>query len=370
MGRFRAVATSGLLAAILALPAMAQETGLRVTPVTLMHSEIAALRGFIPAGWQSRGGLTWGDRCISYGYNIDWQASSPDGSYGVAFLPALAWGQGDFSPCRQKPLASLRELLDYQAQALWPGARMIDFRARPDLVGGQAVPSDVPGLGLDYPGITMRAWLDAGEAMFAFAAPNGQEMRGTILANASFSETRLDPAAAGLQIDMTQFPGLQLPPGPVAQTIQSGGSEWGFATWAPEGHLDLTASEAIRKSFVPTAEWAEGILRHRAVIDGQIAKGAADRAEIRRQTNAEIAGMIATGYSDRMAVSDRGYREYLESVRGVETYLDTAGQPVQLDYNYRNAWQLADGSYFLTNDPGFDPRATFNMDGMQLQTAP
>lgn len=371
MGFSRVGAFLGLLTAIFAPPADAQESGLRVTPVTLMHAEMPALRGFVPAGWTARGGLGWGDRCISYGYNIDWQAVSPDGGrYGVALLPALAWGQNELAGCRQRPLASLREVLEQQAQTLWPGARLIDFRPRPDLAGGQAVPSELPGLGLDSPGISMRSWLDAGEAMFAFSASDGQEMRGTILVSGTFGETRLDPAAGGLQIDMTQFPGLQLPPAPPAQTFHTGGSEWGFATWAPAGHLDLTISEAIRKSFIPTAEWSEAMARHHAAIDARIAQGNAERAAIRRQTSAEIAGMITTGYNERMATADRGYREHIEAVRGVETYLDTAGQPVQLDYTYRHAWQLADGSYFLTNDPGFDPYTVFNMDGRQLQIAP
>ncbi|WP_323014867.1 hypothetical protein [Devosia sp.] len=371
MGLFRRTALWGLLAALCVQPSMAQQGGLRVAPVTLMHSDMAALRGFIPAGWQSQGGLTWGDPCAPYGYNIDWQANSPDGGWlGVALLPALNWGRGEYSNCRQQPIASLRDLLNYEAQAIWPGARMIDFRPRPDLVGGQAVPSELPGLGLNYPGISMRAWLDAGEAMFAFSAPNGQEMRGAILTSGFFSESRLDPSATGLQIDMSQFPGLQLPPPPPAQTFHTGGSESSFVTWAPAGQLDLVASEAIRKSFIPTAEWSDFIMKHRATIDAQNAKGAAERADIRRQTNAEIAGMIATGYNESMAVNERSNREYMESVRGVETYLNSSGQPVQLDYNYQNAWQLADGSYFLTNDSNFNPNSVFNMDGRQLQAAP
>lgn len=371
MGLFRVTALWGLLIALSTLPAVAQGNGLRVAPVTLMHADMQAMRGFIPAGWQSQGGLNWGDPCAPYGYNIDWQATSPgEGWLGVAFLPALSWGRGEYTNCRQQPIASLQDLLNYEAQAIWPGARMIDFRPRPDLVGGQAVPFDIPGLALNAPGISMRAWLDAGEAMFAFSAPNGQEMRGAILASGSFSESRLDPSATGLQVDMSQFPGLQMPAPPPAQTFHTGGSEWSFVTWAPAGQLDLMASEAIRKSFIPTAEWSDFILRHRATIDAQNAKGAAERAEIRRQTNAEIAGMIAAGYNERMAVNERSNREYLESVRGVETYLNASGQPVQLDYNYKNAWQLADGSYFLTNDLNFDPHTVFNMDGRQLQAAP
>lgn len=370
MRRLGMLVLSALVALASGGPALAQSSGLRVEPTVLMHSDMKAFRGFVPSGWRSQGGLTWGDNCNSYGYNISWQTQSPDGWFGLALLPGLGWGLGEYSNCRQSPFASLEELLTAQGQSIWPGARMIDFRRRPDIVGGQSVPMDIPSLSLSAPGISMRSWLDAGEAMFAFSGPGGQEMRGAILGSAFFGQSRLDPAASGLQIDPSLFPGLQIPPPPPAQTFLTGGSEWGFATWAPAGQLDLVASEVIRKSFVPTAEWSDFIMRHRAVIDGQNAKGAADRAEIRRQTNLEIAGIITSGYNERMALNERSHREYMETVRGVETYINTSGQPVQLDYNYRNAWQLADGSYFLTNDASFDPNATFNMNGSQLQVAP
>ncbi|MCG8274121.1 hypothetical protein MIC97_21805 [Aquamicrobium sp. NLF2-7] len=370
VGRACLVLASALLGALLAPPVMGQGEGLRVSPVVLMHADMAALRGFIPAGWRSEGGLSWGDPCNSYGYNINWTAQSPDGLFGMGFFPGLGWGRGEFSPCRQTPLGSLEELLGHEAQAIWPGARMIDFRRRPDVAGGQAVPLELAGLGVSAPGISMQSWLDAGEAMFAFTGSGGQEMRGAILGSGWFSRSVLDPAASGLMIDPSLFPGLPMPALPPAQTILSGASEWSFVVWAPAGHLDLVAGEAIRKSFLPTGEWSDFILKHRAVIDGQNARGIAERADIRRQTNAEIGAMIINGYNERMAIQDRTHRETMEAVRGVETYLDTSGQPVQLDYNYRNAWQLADGSYFLTNDAGFDPNRTFNMDGRQLQAAP
>ena len=358
------------LAAIAAQPGTAQENGLHVTPTVLMHSDMVALRGFVPVGWRSEGGLTWGDPCNSYGYNINWTAQSPDGLFGVGFFPSLGWGRGEFSNCRQTPIGSLEELLKFEAQAIWTDARMIDFRPRSDIVGGQAVPVELAGLGINVPGIAMQSWLDAGEAMFSFTGSGGQEMRGAIQGSALFSRSVLDPAASGLMIDPSLFPGLPMPAPPPAQTFLAGSSEWSFVVWAPAGHLDLSASEAIRKSFLPTAEWSDFIMQHRAVIDQQNAQGVAERIEIRRQTNAEIGNMIVNGYNERMAIQDRTHRETMEAVRGVETYLNSSGQPVQLDYTYRNAWQLADGSYFLTNDASFNPNATFNMDGRQLQAAP
>lgn len=352
-----------------AVPGMAQGNGLRLMPVVLVHTDMPALRGLIPLGWHSQGGLNWNAPCISYGYNIDWQARSPDGGhYGVAFLPALAWGVGRPN-CHQGPVASLGDLLEQQAQTLWPGARMIDYRPRPDLNGGQPVPVELPELGYSAPGIMVRNWADAGEGLFAFTAPDGQDMRGAILVSAFFSHTRTDLAAGMAVYNLPEVPGFSVPM-PPPQDFLAGGSEWGFATWAPAGQLDLASSETIRKSFIPLAEWSDFIMQHRAVIDGQNRAGANERHGIRMETLTAIGGMITSGYNERTALAERSHREYIESIRGVETYINAAGQAVQFDHSYQNAWQLADGSYFLTNDPGFNPNAAFNMGGQQLQIAP
>ena len=367
---------AGLVAALALLApgavAAQQGGGLRVVPVTLMHADMAALNGFIPVGWQAQGGLTWGDNCTTYGYNIAWHAASPDGGrQGIAMLPGLGWGLDPLRNCAMQPdVAGLRELLDFQAQHLWPGARMLDFLARPDLLGGQPVPAEVPGMAMAMPGMKAHAWVDAGAALFAFAGPGGEDMRGVILGSGFFNETLFDPS--DLMLDMSEFPGLEsyLPPPPPAQTMRTGGSDWGFAAWAPAGQLDLVAAEALQRSFIATGEWSDFIMQHRAVIDRQNLGGIAERGEIRRRTSEEIAAMSSHAYNERMALMDRQQRETVEAIRGVETYLDTSGRPVQLDHNYRNAWQLADGSFVLTNDAGFDPVATLGIAGQQLQVAP
>ena len=56
----------------------------------------------------------------------------------------------------------------------------------------------------------------------------------------------------------------------------------------------------------------------------------------------------------RNLASDRQQREFVESIRGVETYHEpVAGGVVQLDNSYQHAWRVGDGSYPLTDDPNF-----------------
>ncbi len=369
---------AGLLAGVTAISiglapaAEAQGQGLRVRPVTLMHSDMEAIRGLVPEGWQARGGLFWGERCISYGYNIDWGAFTPDGSHGMAFLPGLGWGLNPITGCTQQPLASLDEAILFQARRLWPDARLIDTRRRPDVTGGAQMPMLLPDLSLQGLGVSMVTWLDAGEALFAFTGPGGQEMRGAILLSGLFTTSEIRYDDPGLQLDPSLFAGtgIPMPAVPENQTFLGGGTDWGFAVWAPAGQLDFTAAEALRKSFVPLPGWFEFISKHRAVIDRQNAESAAKIAKINSDTNREISAIIAQGYDARMASQDRQQREFVESIRGVETWVDTSGNPVQLDYNYNHAWQLNDGSFFLTNDPSYDPTISLGVGGQRLQVAP
>lgn len=174
----------------------------------------------------------------------------------VWLFPQPGLGRGEFSNCRQAPFTSLEDLLTYEAQAIWPDSRMIDFRRRPDIVGGQAVPAEFPGRGIGAPVISMQSWLDAGEAMFAFTGSDGQDMRGAILGSALFSRSVLDPAAAGLVIDPSLFPGLPMPAPRPAQTFLGGSREWSFVVWAPAGCNWRSCVKALMKHSDPALEFS------------------------------------------------------------------------------------------------------------------
>lgn len=339
-------------------PALAQATPLRVEPVVIEDSGTPAIRGLVPVGWQAQGGIVWGDPCIDYGYNIAWLAGAPDKSQGIAMLAALGWGRSPIMGCRQPPIADIRDLLLTQARKLSSDVRVLDYRSRPELLSLPSVPQQIPEFSMSMPGLTAEAWRDAGELLVGWRDAQGREMRAAILGGGLFTRT------------VASFPATEFTPAIPDQITLIGGSDWGFAVWAQDGQLDLTASEAIRRSFQPDPGWLRFILEHRAVIDRQNVEAAGNIAEINRAGNAEVARIMAGTYDATRASQDRMYRENIEAVRGVETYVDTAGQQVQLDYNYNQAWQLDDGSYVLTNDAFYDPAAAHGIGGTQLNAAP
>ncbi len=205
----------------------------------------------------------------------------------------------------------------------------------------------------DYGSFASEMRVDAGEVLVGFTE-GGRDMRGSIAAQVMLWRMTT-PAMHGL-------PGID---------VGGGTSLPAFAAVAPAGRLDLRVAELIRKSVRPGAEWSQEIARHHAVLNRQNREHATRMSQITSQTNAEIGDIIHQGYRDRETIRDRGQRETIEAIRGVETFNDPInGGTVQLDNTYKHAWQLQDGSYVLTDDEFFSPYQSFGIDGHRLQITP
>jgi len=60
----------------------------------------------------------------------------------------------------------------------------------------------------------------------------------------------------------------------------------------------------------------------------------------------------------QQASQDRQHKKFVQTIREVETYAD-AHSKVELSSGYRRAWSRGDGTYLLSNTPGFDPGRVF-----------
>jgi len=363
---FIAAAVAGLVA-VLPLAADAQ-SGFGPQPGT-MHAkrvEVMDNSGFdrplpafsmlIPAHWQTEGGVVWTPNapCAGLGFRIRFHAHSPDRTYGVGVMPQSQWSQNsmgypDRSGCPQAEITSARQLIEAQLAALPVPARVVDFRERPDLRKGMAaIEQNQSSYGMTY-----RTRVEAGEALVAWQE-NGVEMRGSVAVVATLWEVSMEGSWG--------MPGYR---------ATGGSSLPGYFAYAPAGALDLTVTEAIRKSIRPAPDWSRRIAQHAAVIARQNRDGARRRHQITMQTNAEINQMISEGWAEREAIRDRGQRESIEAIRGVETYHDPYhGGTVELDHSYEHAWQLDDGTYVLTDDNFFEPFRELGRSGQRLTPVP
>jgi hypothetical protein len=330
-------------------------------PLRVQRAEIMDRRGFerpmvaytmfVPVGWRGVGEVEYSQNACLPSQRINWTATASDGIGSIQIIPEEKWSASTMQQqdgCFHAPIQGARQYLESWVQRNRPGARILDFRPRPDLAE--------PFQKIAQQGNGMRSWGDAGEVLIAYQL-RGRPVRESI-------------SSASFYIH-TQMPGFE---------FLQGVSAPGFAMRAPEGALDFKAVEALRQSIRSAPEWQTRMNqvmaeRNRIAIDhnrrmGEINRqGAADRSAIIANTAREVNEIQMGTWQSRNESMDRTQRETIESIRGVETYNDPHyGGTVQLSNQFQHAWQLRDGSYVLTDDPNFDP-ARLNLQGTRLRVA-
>ena len=309
----------------------------------------------IPAGWKAQGGIVWQQNNAGCGPrtpHINWMATSPDGISALQLFPEENWSGHNMmhqgmvqSQCPNVTITDMEQFVVRYAQRLRPGAQIENYRERADLVqeAQRFLQPQQPVYGMES-----NQWVGAGEAFVTYAV-NGQKVQELIGAVALFNYTRMSDGMGG-----------------VTETLYISTAP-GYAYRAPAGELDLDKIEMIRRSYKTHPAWQAQMNQHNAIMAGIAAKGAADRARIRSEANAEIQRMQQEGWENYTQSMDRNSREFQEYIRGTETYNDPSGGTVQLDNNYDHAWALDDGSYILSNDPGFDPSKDLGLSGSRLE---
>jgi hypothetical protein len=340
------------------LPAAA----LRVDVVEILDATgfarpMVAARALVPSGWRAQGGVQWATRLCQEPATFAWSASAGDGMQGIELFPAQTWAAGSSGSgdCMPGDYRTMRAYLEAFVRGRVPNARVLDYRPRPDFIETNRAYYDAQVQLVNQSGTGMRAWADAGEVLYAFQR-NGVDMRAVA-------------SAAGM------FYGSELPNplGGAPLWTLTGGTHGVFSAYAPNGQLDFTKVEAIRKSVKPDTAWLAELFKTKLAIGAENVRATRERAAIivaggAAMTQATIAAnQMATrnyadvptsnGSSSTSATDDRMHRERLEALRGVETYHDPLeGGTVQLDATYDHAWRVENQqSYILTNDPNFNP---------------
>jgi hypothetical protein len=340
-------------------PARMPANALRVQRVQIMDNNgferpLPATFAFVPVGWQTQGGVVWGNQyACTNGYNFTWSARSPDGLQTVAILPQDRWetnnyGGGASTPgCRSANIMSIQQYLQLLVARLKPGARMLDFRARPDLAAqfrnlNKRTPSAMG---------EFRTWVESGEALFAYNE-QGRDMRGVVAGTAVFNLSHMG-AVSGMQ----------------AMDSVSAGVFPLFAATAPNGQLNLKFTEAIRQSFLPNPEWNARIAAHNGAISQVALQESIKRSKIIAETNDYISRLRQETAASKAKSDERNAREFGEVIRGTEHYNDSgaAGGQVELSGMYDHAWKLNDGTYVLSNDASFDPWKDLQVAGTRLE---
>lgn len=349
----------------------------RVQPVDIVDARgferpMVAYKALIPAGWRTSGGMEWNvnNPCQMSDYYLNWRATTADGVSVIAVVPQPYWQvirsayPQERTPCETSDINNVRDYLHSLAQRTSPQGRVLDFRLRPDLAKPHLEfirQFPLP----DTSTMQIRRRAEAGEILIA-STLNGVEMRESIQAVVLFMDMRMADI---------------LNPGRIAMEITQGIPTMAVFMRAPAGQLNLQLPDTISKSMMPMREWSERVFAHnrekqQRAFEAAIRAGNLSQERLRQMQEAHEQRMQMSAqskqYNDRLydiknASSDRQQREYIESVRGVETYHEPVdGGAVQLDNKYDHAWRLRDGSYLLTNDPNFRPGAV-GLEGQELR---
>ncbi|NWG92029.1 MAG: hypothetical protein HXY21_05915 [Parvularculaceae bacterium] len=338
-----------------------------IVDATGFERPIGAASLFIPHGWRTEGGVYWASDflCVN-GYNFLWSATSPDGSMSLGISPQAAWAFASGVPASPQPgcptvaIASVRQYLEASLQQSMPGARVLDYRDRPDLVAEVgAKPQRTP-----MPMGEIQSWAEGGEILFAFQQ-GGRDMRGTSAAVVQFQK---------MITDMSSIYGndptiMQMPQQSAMRTESVNAfAHPGFVATAPNGQLNPAFFEALRKTIKPNPQWAARIAGHNAAIGRVALEESRKRSAMIARSNEEISRIRQETWNAYQESADRRAREFGELMKGVETWsdADSPGGTVELSRS-DHAWRLNDGSYILTDDPNFDPWRDLQLEGRRLE---
>jgi hypothetical protein len=339
-----------------------------------------ALHGLIPEGWRAEGGVRAAPHPCSEPALFDWRATSPDGRSTVAMFPTEVWQWSNTaapSDCPKGEAATVRDYISARIAAVHPGARVLDFRHRPEFATAAREAAAIAERGFNAAMGDMsqtEVKVEGGEALYAFTE-NAEEKRGLMSAVAIFYISEApNPLANSPEFD-TILRGQ-----PFRSVV--GATLGTFAATAPAGALDLEMAETVRRSFTPDPQWLGAYFAFKDKLAGVQTEGVRERAAIivaggaaaTKNNIAAFESMTQRSIADSNAAidaarprdggvfpgdvsADRMQREAIEAVRGVETWRDpVGGVNVQLDATYDHAWRLNNqDTYILTKDPNFNP---------------
>lgn len=331
-------------------PAAASDARFQRLPVvdpSGFEKPMPALWVEVPAGWQASGGVVWNAQApCGASPSYQWHAQSPDGQRAIALLPAEAWTWDNLGMdlpggrCPRWPITDVRAYLQSWVQRNRPGARLLDYRARNDLVVSPPPASD---------GQT-RYWKEGGELLIAYAGPGG-ETREAVAAVVLFNETTM----AGVM------------PGEVRRFL-GGLAGSPVATRAPAGQLDLDLLTHFARSVQPDPQWQARMDRHNQQLAAQGLQGQRERGAIIADTQRTVADIQQAGWESRNDSSDAMHRRTIDGINNVDRYADpVTGNEVQLDNRYDHAWRTQDGTYLQSNDPNLNPSTDLGVDAEAME---
>ncbi len=331
-----------LLAAWSAAAMSAQETRLKAVQImdpSGFEKPLVAASSVIPADWTSQGGIVWNlqGEC-QRGFQMNWNATSPDGKSAISILPTQAWRSNSIGlPIPQDCIPGYFENAEQFVRAF---VQQHTDGSVLEVHRDQTVVAALAPLNYEVPGDPhTRSWTDFISAHVAYTE-NGENMQ-AVMTMMTLHTHSVSGHSFGAPMQQAYGAALML-------TIFS----------APEAEFDARLGEfhLFASNYRPGPEWEAKIAAYNLKMSGIAAEGAKDRSKIMSNTYSDISDSSMASWRKRNAMSDTGQRETSEMIREVETYgANTSSGQIDLPFGYDNAWQMPDDTFIVTNDAFFEP---------------
>ncbi|MEE9329161.1 MAG: hypothetical protein V3V30_03420, partial [Parvularculaceae bacterium] len=312
---------------------------LRLKKIDIVDSQgfgkpVVARSMMVPVDWKTDGGVFWQmneSGCGPTTPHTVFTAQAPDGLTGIGILPTINYQGTNIpmpqgNPCKNMLNQTPRGLFTEYIKTYRPDARQLDYRGRPQL---QSFFRSMMPQPMQMPGMQEQLLIEAGQVIIGYQE-KGVEMRETLILIGMVKNVAFEP-------DMMTGQSMMMSNGSVLPV---------FVARAPNGQLDFQSVEALMGTMQDNPQYLKLMADHYRKMN----KPSRPSNPGGGSSGPSVADIQMAGWKKRNASSDKGQREQVEAVYGVETYNDPInGGTVQLDNSYNNTWQLNDGTYVLTN---------------------
>ncbi len=313
----------------------------------------------LPKGWQADGGVRWGNvgGCRGEFIQSTMKASSPDGAMQFEILPVRSFNWTDDRMLLQTMMAGA-QAGGCQINQPFSAEQFVDGFSRKDL---RAKASNIRVDEARRPG--MQA-MDEQYNQVARQNGGGDSMH-TVPAQgdvtfADGTEGILSVVVINTTMRKPNYVGG-------GATTMTSTMAISFLMRFPAGRRQEGARmmNMIMMSHRVNPVWKSNKERFMTQLGNMEHQGSLDRIRLMGEQSREYARAQSAASDQRMrdwesrqASDDRQHKSFVQAIREVETWRDGSGG-VELASGYNQAWSRGDGSYILSNKPGFDPSSVF-----------
>lgn len=342
-----------------------------------------AFSALIPKGWKHEGGVVWKSlqECRADLVGARVKISSPDGAIQFESLPSKSWSAASDQLMMQSlqmqaaqggcdvggPMSAEEYLRQVLLANELRGATVVDVKRNTE------VEQDLMKRAPEYQASAQRY---GGQAEVRPSA---------ITANLKWSDGTEGIALISVGTVITNTPNQFT--GAWSQFSMSNASERSWIRFPAARRIEAEQFLTNLKSSIRTnPAWKQAVEGYMAELGRQqerqhhVTMAAIDQqtrnmttAHNQRMADIQAQGTANTArHNDRMATmdnnmrsweqqqatQDRQHTRYVQAIREVETWQGGNGA-VELSSGYDQAWSRGDGTYILSNKPGFDPAAVF-----------